>query len=224
MPNPNFNYKNLIFNNGNANVTSLTQNIQSDVLTPRMYETTGFDSFVFTGTVAATTQPSVSTYASASKVTSSGGSILFTKTTATGYGFGLIVQFSTSSALPTGIAASTNYFVVPIDALTFKVATTYANALNGVYVAYTDTGTGTQTATPTALVGCTVFLQGSNDYGNATTPTWFTVPFSTTTVTVDATINLPFPNVNFANYRAAVAITSGQITFSALQIGYKGAV
>jgi len=56
--------------------------------------------------------------------------------TLTGHGMitGDQVSFTTTGALPTGLSADTNYFVIYIDANTFRLATTYANALAGTAI------------------------------------------------------------------------------------------
>jgi len=54
---------------------------------------------------------------------------------------------------------------VPVTATTYKVATSLANALAGTVVAYTNTGTGNQTATPVAIAGASIVLQGSSNEG-----------------------------------------------------------
>lgn len=57
------------------------------------------------------------------------------------------VQFTTTGTLPTGLSLATDYWLVRQGATTAKVATSYANALAGTVVAYTDAGTGTHTLT-----------------------------------------------------------------------------
>ncbi len=57
------------------------------------------------------------------------------------------VQFTTTGTLPTGLSLATDYWLVRQSATTAKVATTYANALAGTTVAFTDAGTGTHTLT-----------------------------------------------------------------------------
>lgn len=58
------------------------------------------------------------------------------------------VQFTNSGgALPTGLSLATDYWLVRQSATTAKVATSFANAIAGVFVAYTDGGTGTHTLT-----------------------------------------------------------------------------
>lgn len=75
---------------------------------------------------------------------------------------GLKVQVSNSGgALPTGLSAATDYFVVVISSSTFKLATSYANATATVptVIDLTTAGTGTQTVTPAALAGATYKIQ-----------------------------------------------------------------
>lgn len=59
------------------------------------------------------------------------------------------VVLTTSGALPTGLTASTTYWVVPssITTNTFQLATSVANALAGTAIATTGTQSGTQTGT-----------------------------------------------------------------------------
>lgn len=57
------------------------------------------------------------------------------------------VQFTTTGTLPTGLSLATDYWLVRVSATTARVATTYANALAGTVVAFTDAGTGTHTLT-----------------------------------------------------------------------------
>ena len=66
--------------------------------------------------------------------------------TAAGHGFstGDRVRVTTSAAdLPAGLAVDTTYYVIKIDANTFKLATSDANATAGTAVDITDAGTGT---------------------------------------------------------------------------------
>jgi hypothetical protein len=55
------------------------------------------------------------------------------------------VRFTTDGALPTGITAGTDYYVIKVTDNTFNIATTYENAFNGVKVATTGTQSGTHT-------------------------------------------------------------------------------
>ena len=73
------------------------------------------------------------------------------------------VRFTTTTTLPTGLSLATDYWIVRISSTTSKVATSFANALAGTYIAYTDAGTGTHTMTMqmpryTDGVGCQAFF------------------------------------------------------------------
>ena len=174
------------------------------------------ESLVWVGTADVNT-PTAAVSASASQVTNSGGDILFTNSTQNNFGFGLVVQFTTGTTLPTGISLATDYYVVPVSSSTFKVATTLANAIAGTCVDYTDTGTGNQTATPVALAGASIILQGSND--NETT--WATVPNSSQTISADGSWVFELDYIRYGAYRAYFSTTTGQVAFTKNQLGYK---
>lgn len=58
------------------------------------------------------------------------------------------VRFTNAGGgLPTGLSINTDYFLVRVSSTTARVATTYANAIAGTVIAYTDGGTGTHTLT-----------------------------------------------------------------------------
>lgn len=58
------------------------------------------------------------------------------------------VRFTNSGgALPTGLSAGTDYYLIRVSATTARVATSLANAVAGTAIAYTDAGTGTHTMT-----------------------------------------------------------------------------
>jgi hypothetical protein len=65
--------------------------------------------------------------------------------TAHGLYDGATVRFTTSGALPTGLAASVDYFVTKVDANSFKLSTTLANQVAGMFI----TTSGTQSASHT---------------------------------------------------------------------------
>lgn len=61
---------------------------------------------------------------------------------------GSVVRVSNSGgALPTGLAAATDYYLIPVSLLGYKLATSYANALAGTAIDVTGAGSGTQTLT-----------------------------------------------------------------------------
>ena len=60
---------------------------------------------------------------------------------------GTKVRFTTSGALPTGLAINTDYWLVRVSATTARIATSYANYVAGTVIAFTDAGTPTTTMT-----------------------------------------------------------------------------
>lgn len=55
------------------------------------------------------------------------------------------LQVSTTTTLPAGLSAATDYFVIKVTDTTCKLATSYANAVAGTAINITDAGTGTHT-------------------------------------------------------------------------------
>ena len=72
-------------------------------------------------------------------------------TVATAPSNGNIVSFTTTGTLPTGITASTNYYVINRTSTTFQIATTSG----GTAINFGGTQTGTHTATWFELVNTT---------------------------------------------------------------------
>ena len=58
---------------------------------------------------------------------------------------GATVRFTTTGALPTGLAANTDYFVTKVDANSFKLSTTLANQVAGAFIASSGTQSGVHT-------------------------------------------------------------------------------
>lgn len=58
---------------------------------------------------------------------------------------GTRVRLTTSGTLPAGLALATDYYVIKMSDTTFKLATSYANAVAGTQINITDAGTGTHT-------------------------------------------------------------------------------
>jgi len=55
------------------------------------------------------------------------------------------IQVSSTTTLPAGLSAATNYFVIKLSDTTCKLATTYANAQSSTAIDITSAGTGTHT-------------------------------------------------------------------------------
>lgn len=58
---------------------------------------------------------------------------------------GTRVRLTTTTTLPGGLSLATDYYVIKVSDTTFKLATSYANAIAGTAINITDAGTGTHT-------------------------------------------------------------------------------
>lgn len=58
---------------------------------------------------------------------------------------GATVRFTTTGALPTGITASTDYFITKVDANSYKLSTTLANQVAGTYITTSGSQSGVHT-------------------------------------------------------------------------------
>lgn len=89
------------------------------------------------------------------------------------------VYLTTTGALPTGLAANTNYFVILVGANSFNLATTFANAVAGTAIATSGTQSGTHTLVhaPYGVASSTTFslpnLTGRTPVGIDTSQTEF---------------------------------------------------
>jgi hypothetical protein len=88
----------------------------------------------------------------------------------TGHGLltGDSVYLTTTGALPTGLAVSTTYWVIKIDADSFKLATTFANAVAGTAINTSGTQSGTHTCVSGGLITWKQGTRGVIDGGDAT--------------------------------------------------------
>jgi len=72
-----------------------------------------------------------------------------TWTSTTNYSYNILVgtrvRLTTTTTLPAPLAIATDYYVIKVTDTTFKLATTYANAIAGTAINITTTGTGTHT-------------------------------------------------------------------------------
>ena len=76
---------------------------------------------------------------------------------------GDVISFETTGALPTGLSIATDYYAVPINANSFNIATSMANALAGTLVTTTGSQSGVQTCR-------------QNPYGCGNGSTTFNIP------------------------------------------------
>lgn len=89
----------------------------------------------------------LTTYAPSSEFTAVAATEVCTATSTILTLTGTEVTLSSTTTLPAGLSTSTTYYMIYQSATTFKLATTFANALAGTAIDITDTGTGTHTVT-----------------------------------------------------------------------------
>lgn len=77
------------------------------------------------------------------------GTDICTYTSTTNYPSNILVgtrvRLTTTTTLPGGLSLATDYYVIKVTDSTFKLATSYANAIAGTAIDITDAGTGTHT-------------------------------------------------------------------------------
>lgn len=160
---------------------------------------------------------SVTTAGTASKVNPVTNSVSITNH---GQSTGSKGQLTTTSALPTGLSTSTDYFIIKVDADNVKWASSLANAMAGTAITMTSSGVGTQTFTPTTSTGNIIKGQFSNDgvTGTDITPTNFpglpTASVTVATSTGAVTWDLQRPMSRYLHI--VFTPSAGQITFSVL--------
>lgn len=181
------------------NVTSQVTSVNSDSF--------GIDKQVQAAVQAVytSTTPSAKVFASSAVDTTAETVTL----TAHGLTTGLVGQLTTDGALPTGLATSTNYYIIVVDANTFAFATSYANAIAGTKINLTAQGSGNDTFTPTVLAGSLQF-QVSNDNTN------WTNKGSAISISASGSTMQEFTDAGYTKIRAAYTHTSGQLSLSLL--------
>lgn len=130
------------------------------------------------------------------------------------------VNFTTTGGLPTGLSTGTTYYITIVDANTYKVATSVANAIAGTFVNTSSAGSGVHTAvytTANLTTATTVDLCGIS----LTAGDWDVVgttvhrPAGTTTVQTLAT----GPNTTTATLPTADRLSSFQFGSPGITMG-----
>ncbi len=135
--------------------------------------------------------------------------------TAHGLTTGLKGQASSGGTLPAGLAISTDYFVIVVDANIIKLATSLANALASTAIDITDQGTNaaTHTFTPTAIAGGKITLQKSNCYDPIQNPSGaFDDVAAGTAITATADIWISDIDPGYTWARIQHTATAGQLS------------
>jgi hypothetical protein len=153
-----------------------------------------------TSVTTTTSQATTNTLVAFSTFTANAGTDICTHTNINLLNYST-VQFSTTTTLPAGLTAATNYFIVKQSDTTFKVASSYANAVAGTTIDITDAGTGTHTIN--------TLLPRYTDGAGVQAFMWNT----------NATaLGAATPNLSLASYTNSVA-TAAKVTPGVLPIG-----
>lgn len=113
------------------------------------------------------------------------GTEIITTTAGNFYWTGLKVQVSSSVTLPTGLSASTDYFIISLSDTTFKLASSLSNAISGTAIDITAVGTGTMTVTPWTFNNQDFIPARIQNFNNTTN-----VNYSTNVITANEDHNL----------------------------------
>lgn len=102
-----------------------------------------------TSVTTATAQATTNTLAFGDTFTADAGTDIITMTSTTNRPSNILtgtrVRLTTTTTLPAGLALATDYYVIKVTDSTFKLATSYANAVAGTAINITDAGTCTHT-------------------------------------------------------------------------------
>ena len=104
-----------------------------------------------TSVTTTTAQTTTNTLGQSATFTADDTTDICTYTSTTSYPSNILtgtrVRLTTTTTLPAGLATATDYYVIKVSDTTFKLATSYANAVAGTAINITSTGTGTHTVT-----------------------------------------------------------------------------
>lgn len=129
-----------------------------------------------------------------------------------------ITGLTSSTTLPAGLAGGTAYWVIKLDANTISLAASLSDAIAGTAVVLSDVGVGTTTFTITALAGCVVKLQCSNDGVK-----WCDISGLTVSPAGSSNTSVMWDLVDkfYSSLRIDVACTSGQLDLTCTLFGKK---
>jgi hypothetical protein len=143
-----------------------------------------------------------------------------------GLALGSPVVFTTTNTLPTGIVSGTVYWVIPVDANSFQIATSVANAIAGTAIntsgsqAGVHTGTGSLSVTNNTALNLAFISLTAGDWdvwgtviyvpAGTTTVQELNSSISTTTATLDQTDGDTFTDQKFTSAGLALSGTFAQ--------------
>lgn len=131
------------------NIGAVTAAATANPATIALIDVVGF--YRVTSVTTTTAQATTNTLGQSATFTADAGTDVITYTSTTSLPSNLLtgtrVRVSSSTTLPAGLAAATDYYLIRVDNDTCKLATSYANSIAGTAINITDAGTGTHTMT-----------------------------------------------------------------------------
>lgn len=131
------------------NISAVTAAATTVPGTLALVDVVGF--YRVTSVTTTTAQATTNTLGMSATFTADSGTDLCTYTSTTNNPSNLLtgtrVRLTTTTTLPGGLATATDYYLIRMSDTTFKLATTYANALAGTQIDISSAGTGTHTVT-----------------------------------------------------------------------------
>jgi hypothetical protein len=141
-----------------------------------------------------------------------------------GFTTGMLFTLTTTGTLPGGLALSTNYYAIVVDASTIKVASSQANAAAGTAIDITSaSGGGTHTVNVTTAISGSIKLQKTNDDPKKSDAVWLDITGTTQNFSSATNINYTTAFIGFRAIRSVTTVTSGTIRMR-VQINGKGRI
>lgn len=127
-----------------------------------------------------------------------------------GFTTGLKGRLTTTGTLPAGVTTGVDYFIIVVDANTVQFASSLNNSLDGTAIDLTNQGSdgAVNTFTATAIAGCNVKFQQSNDDEN------WTDLGSATNITTTSVVYLEKDRPTSRYVRIYLTLTAGHVTLS----------
>ncbi len=136
---------------------------------------------------------------------------------------GMALKLSTTGTLPTGLTSGTVYYVGGVSGATFKLATSFANALAGTYITTTGTQTGTHYVMPNGIpvtsLGGASDVPANVNFVMISDASRFTIAFGcsaygTTDTTIDPMLIRWSDQESVVNWTPAVTNQAGYVRLS----------
>ena len=117
----------------------------------------------------------------------------------------------------TGVSTGIDYFIIPVDNETFKIASSYSNAIAGIAIDITDRGSGVHTFT-------LIHYPRGMDFQSNRVHTWVAADGNNSIVQITNAIGATFHDNEVANYGLGKIAQPYVTTTGSLTQGTQGLV